>query len=230
MISIVVPVYNAAKYIEETIESVINQTYKDWELLLVDDCSKDDSAEVIQEVIRSFEQDEKYKGRIRFIKKEHNEGAAKARNTGIMEAQGRYIAFLDADDIWYPEKLQNELDFMQLHEAAFVYSSYKFGDEDAVPTGKVARVPKHLTYKEALSRTIIFTSTVLLDTKKIDRELILMPDIPSEDTATWWRILQTGITAYGLDEALVIYRRPASSLSSNKGKAVKRIWQLLQEE
>ena len=229
MISIVVPVYNAAKYIEETIESVINQTYKDWELLLVDDCSKDDSAEVIQEVIRSFEQDEKYKGRIRFIKKEHNEGAAKARNTGIMEAQGRYIAFLDADDIWYPEKLQNELDFMQLHEAAFVYSSYKFGDEDAVPTGKVARVPKHLTYKEALSRTIIFTSTVLLDTKKIDRELILMPDIPSEDTATWWRILQTGITAYGLDEALVIYRRPASSLSSNKGKAVKRIWQLYRE-
>ena len=120
MISIVVPVYNAAKYIEETIESVVNQTYKDWELLLVDDCSKDDSAEVIQEVIRSFEQDEEYKGRIRFIKKEHNEGAAKARNTGIMEAQGRYIAFLDADDIWYPEKLQNELDFMQLHEAAFV--------------------------------------------------------------------------------------------------------------
>lgn len=229
MISIVVPVYNAAKYIEETIESVINQTYKDWELLLVDDCSKDDSAEVIQEVIRSFEQDEEYKGRIRFIKKEHNEGAAKARNTGIMEAQGRYIAFLDADDIWYPEKLQNELDFMQLHEAAFVYSSYKFGDEDAVPTGKVARVPKHLTYKEALSRTIIFTSTVLLDTKKIDRELILMPDIPSEDTATWWRILQTGITAYGLDEALVIYRRPASSLSSNKGKAVKRIWRLYRE-
>lgn len=229
MISIVVPVYNAAKYIKETIKAVVNQTYKDWELLLVDDCSKDDSETVIQEVLRSFEQDENIKGRIRFIKKEHNEGAAKARNTGIMEAQGRYIAFLDADDIWYPEKLQNELDFMQLHEAAFVYSSYKFGDEDAVPTGKVARVPKHLTYKEALSRTIIFTSTVLLDTKKIDRERILMPDIPSEDTATWWRILQTGITAYGLDEPLVIYRRPASSLSSNKGKAVKRIWGLYRE-
>lgn len=238
MISIVVPVYNAAKYIKETIESVKNQTYKDWELLLVDDCSKDDSAEVIREAIRSYEnsgandsdiEGKRSKGRIRLIEKEQNEGAAKARNTGIMEAQGRYIAFLDADDIWYPEKLQNELDFMQLHDAAFVYSSYKFGDEDAVPTGKVARVPRHLTYKKALSRTIIFTSTVLLDTKKIDRDLILMPDIASEDTATWWRILQTGVTAYGLDEALVIYRRPANSLSSNKGKAVKRIWGLYRE-
>ena len=89
---------------------------------------------------------------------------------------------------------------MQQKEAAFVYCSYQFGDENAVPTGKTARVQRTLTYKEALSRTIIFTSTVLIDTQIVDRELILMPDIPSEDTATWWRILQSGIKAWGLDE------------------------------
>lgn len=229
MISIIVPVYNAANYIEETIKTVVNQTYQDWELLLVDDCSRDGSAEVIQATINRYEQEGIAKGRIRLILKQQNEGAAKARNTGIREAHGRYIAFLDADDLWYPDKLLKELAFMQQKEAAFVYCSYQFGDENAVPTGKTARVQRTLTYKEALSRTIIFTSTVLIDTQKVDRELILMPDIPSEDTATWWRILQSGITAWGLDELLVIYRRPANSLSANKGKAVKRIWGLYRQ-
>ena len=230
MISIIVPVYNAANYIEETIKTVVNQTYQDWELLLVDDCSRDGSAEVIQAAINRYEQEGIAKGRIRLILKQQNEGAAKARNTGIREARGRYIAFLDADDLWYPDKLLKELTFMQQKEAAFVYCSYQFGDENAVPTGKTARVQRTLTYKEALSRTIIFTSTVLIDTQIVDRELILMPDIPSEDTATWWRILQSGIKAWGLDELLVIYRRPVHSLSANKGKAVKRIWGLYRKQ
>ena len=230
MISIVVPVYNAAKYIEETIESVVNQTYKDWELLLVDDCSKDDSAEVIQEVIRSFEQDEEYKGRIRFIKKEHNEGAAKARNTGIMEAQGRYIAFLDADDIWMPDKLTREVEFLQKKQAAFVFTSYEFGDEQARGTGKIVHAPEFLTYEKALSRTVIFTSTVLIDTEKTGKGLVYMPLVKSEDTALWWKLLKNGFTAFGLDEVLVIYRRPAKSLSSNKLEAIRRIWYLYRKE
>ena len=229
MISIIVPVYNAANYIEETIKTVINQTCQDWELLLVDDCSKDRSAEVIRAAIHRYEQEGIAKGRIRLISKQQNEGAAQARNTGITEARGRYIAFLDSDDLWHPDKLLKELAFMQQNDAAFVYCSYQFGDENAVPTGKTVRVQRTLTYKEALSRTIIFTSTVLIDTQKVDRELILMPDIPSEDTATWWKILQSGITACGLDELLVIYRRPANSLSANKGKAVKRIWRLYRQ-
>lgn len=229
MISIIVPVYNAANYIQETIRTVVSQSCQDWELLLIDDCSRDGSVEVIRKAINHYEKDGTAKGRIRLIAKQQNEGAAKARNTGIMEAKGRYIAFLDADDLWYPDKLQKELSFMQQNNAAFVYCSYQFGDENAVPTGKTARVQRTLTYKEALSRTIIFTSTVLIDTQKVDSELILMPDIPSEDTATWWRILKSGITACGLDELLVIYRRPANSLSSNKGKAVKRIWGLYRQ-
>jgi glycosyltransferase involved in cell wall biosynthesis/lipopolysaccharide/colanic/teichoic acid biosynthesis glycosyltransferase len=220
MVSIIVPVYNAENYIETTIEMVRKQTYMDWELILVDDCSTDKSVEIIKKCIGN-ESD-----KIRLISKPVNEGAAMARNTGIDNARGRYIAFLDADDVWYRDKLLRQIAFMEKHEAAFVFSSYEFGDEDAKPTGKAVHVPKKLDYKSALSRTVIFTSTVLLDTKKIRKELIHMPSIGSEDTATWWRILKSGVTAYGLDEPLAIYRRPLKSLSSDKGVAVKRIWNL----
>lgn len=220
MISIVVPVYNAEKYIQTTIEMVKKQTYEDWELILVNDCSKDRSVDVIKSCMSGMEE------KIRLVDKLQNEGAAKARNTGIEQARGRYIAFLDADDIWDKRKLEVQMAFMKKHDAAFVFSAYEFGDENGIPTGKAVRVPKTLTYKKALSRTVIFTSTVLLDTEKIDKKLIYMPDIGSEDTATWWQILKSGITAYGLNEPLAIYRRPTSSLSSDKGKAIKRIWNL----
>lgn len=223
LVSIVVPVYNAGAYIEETIEMVRRQTYSDWELLLVDDCSKDDSKAKIE---KCCEEDK----RIRLIAKSQNEGAALARNTGIDHAKGRYIAFLDADDIWLPEKLEKELQFMAEKEAAFAFTAYEFGDEQAKGTGKIVHVPEMLTYKEALSRTIIFTTTVLFDLEKIDRELIRMPNVASEDTATWWKVLRSGYDAYGLDEVLAVYRRPANSLSSNKLVAIRRIWNLYRNE
>ncbi len=226
-VSIIVPVYNAEKYIRETIESVCAQTYTDWELLLVDDLSRDGSAALIEAVIAEKEAQGLPAGRIRLIRKTVNEGAAKARNTGLDAAKGRYIAYLDADDVWRPEKLEKQLSYMDKTGAAFVFTSYQFGDENACPTGKAVRVPRELSYKKALTRTIIFTSTTLFDTERMDRDLIYMPDIGSEDTATWWRILQSGVTAYGLDMPLVIYRRPAvASLSSSKTTAVKRIWNL----
>jgi teichuronic acid biosynthesis glycosyltransferase TuaG len=223
MISIIVPVYNAEAYIEDTIQMVLQQTYQDWELLLVDDGSLDGSAEVIRKYLDLCEAS----GRIRLICRQTNAGAASARNTGLDEAAGRYIAFLDADDIWRPEKLEKELAFMKHNDAGFVFTSYEFGNEDGIPTGKAVHVPKTLTYKEALSRTVIFTSTVLIDTLKIDKKLIRMPMVGSEDTAAWWNILRAGYTAYGLEEYLVIYRRPkGTSLSSDKRKAVGRIWNL----
>lgn len=219
MVSIIVPVYNAEKYIEATIKTVQKQTYEDWELILVDDCSTDRSVEVIKKYIGENE-------KIRLICKTINGGAAKARNTGIDAARGRYIAFLDADDIWYREKLEKQMAFMEKHDAAFVFTAYEFGDESGMPTGKAVHVPKTLDYKAALSRTVIFTSTVLMDTEKVERKLLYMPEIGSEDTATWWKILKSGIIANGLDESLAIYRRPAQSLSSNKKTAVRRIWNL----
>ena len=218
MVSIVVPVYNAADYIANTIEMVCNQTYKDWELILVDDASTDGSAEVIEEIISSS------KKRIRLIKKDVNAGAAAARNTGIDNTMGRYIAFLDADDVWKSDKLEKQIEFMEKSGAAFSFHSYEFGDENAKPTGKVVHAPSSLTFKKALSRTVIFTSTVMFDMEKIDTEIIHMPQVPSEDTATWWRILKSGYVAYGLDENLTIYRRPKKSLSSNKLEAISRIW------
>ncbi len=223
MISIIVPVYNAKKYILKTIETVREQTFTDWELLLVDDCSSDGSGELIKEYIDNNPPLEK---KIRYIRHERNKGAAGTRNTGLKEANGRYIAFLDADDIWYPEKLSVEMQFMEKHDAGLVYSAYEFGDENGVPNGRMVRVPKTLTYRQALTRTIIFTSTVLIDTEIIDKELVYMPGIASEDTATWWNILKEGHIAYGLNQPLVIYRRPEQSLSSNKGEAIKRIWNL----
>ena len=221
LVSIIVPVYKAEKYILQTIESVAAQTYGNWELILVDDCGRDDSTRLIED----------YAARnpayaIRLIRQERNVGAARSRNRGLKEAQGRYIAFLDADDLWYPDKLEKELRFMKKHHAGFAFTAYEFGDTEAKPTGKMVHVPLTLPYKKALSRTVIFTSTVLFDLEKIDRKLLEMPIIASEDTATWWRILRTGTVAYGLDEPLVIYRRPGKSLSSNKKAAVERIWNL----
>lgn len=219
LISIIVPVYKAQNYISKTIEQVQSQTYSDFELIMVDDASPDGSAELIMNAAKTD-------NRIRLIRKDKNEGAAKARNTGLDAARGRFIAFLDADDVWYPEKLQEEMDYMQREDAGFVFCSYEFGDENANPTGKVVHAPGELDFRKALSRTVIFTTTVLIDLNKIPKKLVYMPVIESEDTATWWTILKAGYTARGLDRVLAIYRRPAKSLSSNKFIALKRIWGL----
>lgn len=221
LISIIVPVYNVEKYIEETMDCVRAQTYSDWELLLVEDGSTDKSAALIEAYMQRTGDE-----RIRLIRQPGNLGAAKARNRGLLEAKGRYIAYLDSDDLWVPEKLERELKFMQEKKAAFAFTGYEFADEQGKGTGKVVRVPQTLTYKQALKNTTIFTTTVMFDTEKIDKELLKMPIIKSEDTALWWKVLRCGYVAYGLDENLVKYRRVGQSLSSNKLEAVRRIWNL----
>lgn len=221
LVSIIVPVYNVKKYIVETMACVRAQTYPDWELLLVEDGSSDGTVEAIEEYLACTGDD-----RIRLIKQPTNMGAAKARNRGLAEAQGRYIAYLDADDLWLPEKLERELAFMEEKQAAFAFTGYEFADEEGKGTGKVVKVPETLSYKEALKNTTIFTTTVMFDTDKISKELLEMPIMKSEDTALWWKVLRNGYTAYGLNENLVKYRRVGKSLSSNKLEALRRIWNL----
>lgn len=223
LVSIVMPVYNASAYLEKTIRSAQEQTYTNWELIAVDDASADDSFDLLCRLAQADP-------RIRPVRQEKNAGAAMARNRGMDLVQGRYLAFLDSDDIWAPDKLEKELAFLREKQAAFAFTAYEFGDSEGNGNGRIVHVPETLVYRKALSRTVIFTTTVLFDLEKIDRSLVRMPDVKSEDTATWWQILRAGYTAYGLDENLAVYRRPANSLSSNKIEAIRRIWNLYRRQ
>ncbi len=220
-VSIVVPVYNAEKYIVQTIDSVRAQTYTDWELLLVLDGCRDRSEQVIAEYAARTQD-----ARVCPVKQPCNMGAARARNRGVQEATGRYIAYLDADDLWHPDKLAHQLDYMDRTQAAFSFTGYEFADENAKGLGKVVHVPACMEYEDALKNTTIFTTTVMFDTEKIPKEQLEMPVMKSEDTALWWRVLRSGHKAYGLDENLALYRRAGKTLSSNKLEAVRRIWNL----
>lgn len=224
LVSIVVPMHNAKNYIEKTLKSVLDQTYTAWELILVDDCSTDETVETVEKFIGTLQ--EKQREQIRVIRLNENIGAANTRNAGTGTAKGKYLCFLDADDLWFPTKLEEQLAFMKEKDVAFSFTNYEFGDADAVGTGKIVHVPEQMVYRQALQNTTIFTSTVMFDVNKLGLNSLMMPDVKSEDSALWFRLLRTGMTAYGLQRNLVIYRRPANSLSSNKIEAVKRIWNL----
>lgn len=222
-VSIVVPVYNCEKFIIDTIRSVQAQSYTNWELILVNDCSRDESASLIA---REAEKD----SRIRLVNQPENLGAAKARNRGVDEATGSYLCYLDADDLWESSKLERELDFLKEKQAGFVFTGYEFADENGAGLGKIVKVPERITYRQALGNTTIFTSTVMMDLTKISKIDCKMPVIASEDTACWWQILKKYKEGYGLNENLVKYRRAGKSLSSNKLVAIKRIWNLYREQ
>ena len=216
-VSIVVPVYNASAYIADTILSVLGQDHKDIELILVDDGSSDQSARIAEE----YSSD-----KVRLLDNTEGKGAAGARNTGIKASTGRYLAFIDADDLWEKDKLSSQIEFMERTDAAFSFTGYEFADGQGRGLGKKVKVPDKISYREALKNTTIFTSTVMFDMEKLSKDDVLMPAVLSEDTATWWKVLKKIPFAYGLDRSLTLYRRPENSLSSNKIEAVRRIWNL----
>ena len=219
LISIIMPVYNCSKYLEETITSVKKQTYTNWELIIIDDASTDNSWEEIKKNIVGYEK------KIKTIHLPENKGAANARNTGLAHATGNYIAFFDADDIWIENKLEEQIKFMQENNYGFTYTSYTYLKNNSKKG--VKQIPPQLHYKDALKNTVILTSTVMIDIRKINKKLVQMPDIKrGQDMATWWQILKQGNTAYGLDKRLTIYRRRKDSLSFKKNIALKRTWNL----
>jgi teichuronic acid biosynthesis glycosyltransferase TuaG len=222
MVSIIVPVFNGSKTIERTVDSIKSQTYENWELLIVNDNSSDDTSNVLNELAKTDK-------RIRVFDLDKNVGAATARNIGIIESSGRYIAYLDADDLWDKMKLEKQLSFMNSNGYAFTYTGYYFADSNGKETKEV-KVPKIVNYKGLLKNTTIFTSTVIFDTDKISKNDIKFERIESEDTATWLRILKKNIYAYGLCEPLSYYCRSNGTLSSNKFVAIKRIWNLYRRQ
>lgn len=223
-VSIVIPIHNAEAFILDTVACIKAQTYENWELLLVENGSTDSTLEILESYIQRNPDD-----RLRLFSID-GKCAAAGRNFGVDQSKGRYLSYLDADDIWEKDKLEKQVKFMQQKKAAFSFTGYEFADENGVGLGKIVKVPETLSYRQALQNTTIFTSTVMFDTEKIPRSMLQMPLIKSEDTALWWKLLRNGETAYGLDENLVKYRRSKGTLSSNKLEAMRRIWNLYRKE
>lgn len=215
-VSVITASYNAGRFIEETIKSVLNQTYTDLELIIVDDCSTDNTEEIVNKYI-------KIDSRIKFYKLKENSGAAVVRNTALEKAEGRFIAFLDSDDLWDKEKLEKQINFMKSNNYGFSFSSYRLIKENGELLNKEVRVPKEVKYTDLLKNTIIGCLTVI-----IDKDIIggfRMPLVRAgQDTATWLSILRDGNIAYGYNEVLASYRLVDGSISSNKLKALKRTW------
>ncbi len=217
-ISVITPVYNAAKFIDRTLSSILKQTYKDLEIILVDDCSTDNSAGIIAKYV------EKYPN-IVYCRQEKNQGAAVARNLALNIAGGRYVAFLDSDDLWCDGKLERQLAFMKDKDAAICCTAMDCIDEGDKSLNSVRKVRERITYKFLLRNTMIATSTVVIDRNKTgDFQMPLRRG--GQDYATWLMLMRNGTECWGLNEILSHYRVMNNSLSSNKWKSIKQVWQI----
>lgn len=208
LVSIITPAYNGEKYIAETIESVLAQTYQHWEMLIVNDYSTDNTIQIVQ----SYAAKDK---RIKLLNLNQNSGVVVARNTAIQNAKGRYIAFLDSDDLWKKEKLKKQLEFMQQNGYAFMFTAYEHFKDNKENIQNKVEAPSSLNYKQALKGNQIGCLTVMLDRKQIKN--IEFSQQKHEDYILWLNILKQGITAYGIQESLALYRTGNSkSISGNK--------------
>lgn len=218
IVSIIVPAYNSECYIGRTIESVISQTYKFWEMIIVDDCSLDKTAEVIL----SYSLKDK---RIKYKKLEVNSGAAVARNVAMSMATGQYIAFLDSDDVWLPDKLSAQIQFMQENNYKFTCTDYEQIDETGRCLGKIIHCREKADYNRVLLDCPIGNSTVMYDVTKMGK--FEVPNIRKRnDDALWLKMLKSEKFIYGLNQVLVQYRVRHDSISANKFQLIKYHWVL----
>lgn len=217
MVSIITPAFNASRHLRECIDSVLAQTDENWEMIIVNDASSDDTLSIIEEyAIRD--------SRIKSISLPVNEGIANARNTGLHHAQGRFVAFLDSDDCWRVDKIQKQLDFMEKNQASFVFSSYQIMDENSVRSNHIISAPKKVTFSDLVRANYIGCLTVMIDTETVKD--LTFPKIKHEDFACWLSVLQTGVVAYGQQEVLADYRKSFGSTSGNKIKAIGWVWNI----
>ena len=237
LVSIVMPSFNCQGFLHESIISVIEQTYCNWELIIVDDCSTDGSASIAQEYAAKD-------GRIRLFLMEKNAGPAAVRNKATHESHGQYIAFLDSDDLWVPQKLETQIKMMQERKALFSFSSYSPFRADGTPVSLV-RAPETISYKKMLQGSVIGCLTVMYDTSVIGKRYFsegreeiagtlyarLIEKLGHEDYILWLNILKDweaglypGWSVLGINEPLAFYRLHENSFSASKKKVALYQW------
>lgn len=221
LVSIITPSFNSAKFIAETIQSVQNQTYQNWEMIIVDDGSSDETESVLLSIIQND-------NRIQFYKLNQNLGPAVARNTGIEKASGDYMTFIDADDIWFPTFIENNIKTIQESGIPFVFSSYKRANEHLEFVYSDFIVPHKVSYSDILKSNSISCLTAFVDIKKLGKKY--MPLIRKrQDMGLWLNYLKVIPFAYGIQETQAIYRIRENSLSRKKSDLIKYQWQFYRQ-
>ena len=221
LVSVIMPAYNAARFIKEAISSVMTQTIADWELFVIDDCSKDNTFQIIQDLVATD-------ARIYALRNEVNLGVAKTRNRGIALATGAYVALLDSDDYWYPDFLEKLLANAQEKQSDIIYCSYELVDEQNRKVCNDFIVPEATTFEESIIRSVITCSTVLF-TSKVAQNYRFPTNMYHEDIALWFELLRDGKKATGVIDVLAAYRQSPNSRSSDKIRSACRRWKVYRE-
>ncbi len=216
LISIIMAAYNAEKTIEQAINSVLSQTYTNFELLVVNDCSKDRTVELVKDIVAKD-------SRVRLISNVKNSGVSYTRKHGLEEAKGDWIAILDSDDAWEPEKLEKQIELQRRTNADLLFTGSAFMDSEGHPIDWYLHAPKEVTYRQLLKQNVLSNSSALVR-KELYAKHYAIGDGMHEDFAIWLSILKKGTKAYGVDEPLLIYRIAKSSKSGNKVKAARMNW------
>ena len=226
LVSIITPSYNTEKYIVKTIQSVLAQTYQYWEMIIVDDCSTDQTEKVIADYLKD--------SRIRFLKNESNLGAAMSRNRALREAKGKWIAFLDSDDLWMPDKLQKQIDFMNAHDYHFSYTNYLEIDAEGNSRGICWTGPKKVGRMRMTMYDYVGCLTVMYDAEKVG--LIQIANLKKRNDYAMWMKVVKKCPAYLLDETLSCYRIRFDSILDRKKNPIHRlkysyqVWSVAEEK
>lgn len=215
LVSIITPAYQAARFIGETIASVRAQTYPHWELIVVDDHSSDSTCEIVERIARDDE-------RVKLVRQSANLGPVESRDTALKLSTGQFVAFLDSDDVWLPQKLERQLSYMRSQKAAISFTRFRRISEDGSRVGRLIPIPRRLSYSQLLKNTAMATSTVVIDRRMVGP--FAMTRTACDDFALWLEIVSRGFDSHGLDDDLMRYRVVSSSFSRNKRKYALKVW------
>ncbi|WP_215147074.1 glycosyltransferase family 2 protein [Exiguobacterium sp. s91] len=221
LVSIIMPAYNSEKSLNTAIDSIINQSYSNWELIIVDDFSKDNTNKIIDDCIKKDK-------RIKKIVNVRNKGAAFSRNIAIKESKGKWIAFLDSDDYWHEKKLEIQTNYMLKNNYYFTFTNTRYITDQKVSFNKKFNIPNSVDFKKLRKHNVIACSSVIIDKKILQYNFIEKNDI-HEDYLLWLKILNDGNRAYSIDEELLIYRLSKNSKSGNKLKTIFMTYRVFKE-